>query len=218
MRDKTNLALVWRRLYLMFRSIGWAFFVPVIVLNMLLPITQWSEYHKSGLSDELLRHIQQTTAIFVPFFSAWWVTLFLRNVMEVSGGEMLYLGRQKQLLRDLLLIFGVYLADISALYTVYMLAFREMRLEFIKILFPCVFLFSLVFFLGSRTKSISFALFLVFFYVLFDYLIAQSHPVFPLYSTPPNAAFTGRLLAQYLPLLALSGGLIWVTLRFPRKI
>jgi len=215
---KKYLALFSRRLFLMFRSMGWAFFVPLLVLNVLLPLAFWREYRKIGLDDEFRRHIQQTTSIFVPLFSGWWISFFLRNVIESNGGEAIYLGHQKRMLRDLLLIFSVYFLNVSLQYLVYILAFPELGMDYLKIIFPCIFIFSFVFFLGSRTKSIVFAMIMVFFYVLMDYLLASAHAVFPLYSSMPGADFPHQFLVQYLPLTASSCVLLGVGLKRKSKL
>ncbi len=187
-----------KRLFYHFKCLGFSFFVPLIIVNIVIPTLNILVFLKSGITEELYTNILQYTQWLLPFFSVWWVLFVLREYIEPQGNELLYVCKNKCKLTDSIYIFITYIMNIFLLYFAYFLLFSNMRYEFIKILSVCIFYFGLTYFFCFLTKSITLTLMLTILYTLCS-IIFSSRLTFPLYYSLEIITLP-IFIANYLPL------------------
>lgn len=90
--------------FLQLRGVGKWYFVPVVVLYILLPILIFADY---CTSRDAIKNIESTFAtqclFFMPVLSVWWVFLVMKEYIEGEGREVLYLNGHSKLMEVVML-------------------------------------------------------------------------------------------------------------------
>lgn len=204
MHSKGNLRLRTQRIILIFKSMGMTAAVPPLVVLLVMPSLLYLSYRREGVSEALYVSILEITQVFLPFFCSWWIIFMMRNFVEAQGKETLYVNRYKNSVLDVTLIFGLYCLMISVPYAVFILLFPGMKLELVKMLMICFFVFGLTFFLAALTGSMPAIVLVNLFLVLINFLAGSYNSKFPIYYSL-EVATTSALRTQYLPLAVLGG-------------
>lgn len=202
MRTKEYLGLLFQRCYWNLKSLKLLFWIPVIVVNLVLPALNYVCYRQNGVGAYMQVDIVEKALLLLPFLSVWWVIFVLREYVEADGSEVLYVCRSRIKLVDALCPFLLYLFNITLLYSVYIAIFPDvMPLEYARMLCICAFFFGLTYFLVYFTKSITITLLVNLVYYIVSELVPMRQPVFPVYKV--NGDVTPELFYKlYLPLLA----------------
>lgn len=209
MRIKGDLKLRTQRILLIFKSMGVTAFVPPLVVLLVMPSLNYLSYRSEGVSESFYYSITQIAQALIPLFCSWWTIFMMRNFVEVQGKEVLYVNRYKNSVLDATLIFGLFCLMISLPYAVYMLLFPGMKLEFIKMLMICFFIFGVTFFLAGLTGSMPAMILVNIFLVLINFLVGSYNSKFPIYYSL-EVVTTSALLTHYLPLAVLGGALLFL--------
>lgn len=206
-----------RRCYLNFKNLRLLFWLPLLVVNVVLPALNFICYRANGVGDYLLVDINEKALLLLPFLSIWWTLFILQEYVEADGCETLYVCRRRLKLAEALCPFLLYLLNITLLYGVYIAVFpKQMPMEYARMLCICCFFFGLAYFLIYATKSITISLMVLLLYALGSALLVPQSPFFPLYKM--QGSMRAELLWQfYLPLLACGGALLWLGLLFNKK-
>lgn len=183
MRVKKHMKLYTIRVYYHLKSIGLLFFVPLIFIDILIPLLNVLEYSKYGVGEELYINILQYSQWFMPLFSVWWIIFVLREYLESDGNELLYVHSNRCKLNDVLCIFFVYILNIAIIFTIYTALFPNMKYEFIKILSISILYLGIVYSFAYFTKSITITLMAILLYTLASIIFSANILVFPLYFT-----------------------------------
>lgn len=202
MRNGKLLVLTIERTFLLFKNIGLLFFVPIIVVDVLIPVLNYISYSVHGISDELYYRISELTQIFIPFFSVWWVIFILKEFVDSDGCELLYTNQKTPAKSSIFMAFGIYCLNIIALYFIYSCLFKNFLMELIKILMVCVFFFGLSLFFSKLTDSTSITILILVMYTLINLIDYKHEGIFPLYFTGEKASLT-MLFINSIPLAAI---------------
>lgn len=201
---QANLKRTFRILSKSWKNIGVLRFVPFIVLNVLIPIVNIASYRQYGVSGEFQREIVSTALMFLPFFAAWWPMFFLREYIEADGNELLAFFHNKKQEALCFCTHLIYLANVSALFFVYIKIFPELKLFYLWIIIVCVFYFSLSYFMSFATKSVTLTLMSSLIYAIANQVIISGKIIFMIYSTAGGYVFLEEWKKIYLPLVILS--------------
>lgn len=191
------------------KSIGLLFFVPLVIIDILIPTLNIMEYSKYGIGEELYIHILQYSQWFFPFFSAWWVLFVLREYIESDGNELLYVHADRCKLKDILCLFILYIFNITILYSMYNVLFSDMKYEFLKILSVCIFYLGITYFFTYLTKSITITLLILIFFTLANITFGSNIMIFPFYYTLERVT-VALYINSCLPLMLIGLALLFV--------
>ena len=200
MRFEKHIALSFNRLIYHLKSIGLLFFIPLVIIDILIPILNIMEYSKYGIGEELYIHILQYSQWFFPFFSVWWVLFVLREYIESDGNELLYVHADRCKLKDILCLFILYIFNITILFSIYTVLFPNMIYEFFKILSVCIFYLGITYFFTYLSKSITITLLILILLTLANITFGNNKMVFPFYYTLDSITIS-LFINSYLPLI-----------------
>ena len=207
MPAKRNLKFLLLRLFYHLRGLKAMFWVPMVGMNVLLPLLNYRSFLNAG-ADELAllpQEFHRLMAVTAPVLCVWWVLFVLREYVEPDGAEVLYACPARQKIGDALALFLLFLADMSVIYAVYIHFFPEMRRSFYMLLCVCAFVFGLSFLLMFLTKSVTVTLMVVLLYVIISIVFMDGKNIVPFYSAN-NIAPVNLLKEFYLPLAC--GGIL----------
>lgn len=211
---KRDLKFLCLRLFYHLRGLKAMAWVTVAGMNVLVPLLNYRSYLKAG-ADELAllpQEFHQLMAAVAPVLCVWWVLFVLREYVESDGVEVLYVCPARQKIGDALVLFLLFLANMSVIYAVYIHLFPEMRRSFCMLICVCIFVFGLTFLLMFLTKSVTITLMVILLYVIVSILFIDAKHIFPFFSA--NSIATVKLLKEfYLPLacggvLLTAGGVV----------
>lgn len=182
MRFTSYLSLKIQRLFYLLKSTGIAFWVPVVLVNVVLPLTLWSSVKQLGLEVGF-----QGALIFflviIPFMSVWWLILSMREFVESPGCELVYVNYDKSKFLDCVSVFVFYLADVFILFTVLKHWYPAIYTEMIREMLVCLFYFGVSHFLLFITRNATAALMATILYTVVNALLYLygKETVFPFY-------------------------------------
>lgn len=206
---KEHITLYFYRMIYHLKSIGLLFFVPLVIIDILIPTLNIMEYSKYGIGEELYIHILQYSQWFFPFFSAWWVLFVLREYIESDGNELLYVHADRCKLKDILCLFVLYIFNIAILFSIYATLFPNMKYEFLKILSVCIFYLGITYFFTYLTKSITITLLILIFFTLANITFGSNIMIFPFYYTLERVT-VALYINSCLPLMLIGLALLFV--------
>lgn len=189
------------RIYLHLKNLKILFFIPLFIINVLIPFLNYIEYTQHGIGNELYMSILEYSQWLMPFVSVWWSLFALRDYIENDGNELLYVHKASQQFIDIFLLFFLCILNITVIFSVYTLLIPSMKYEYVRILSICIFYFGIMFFLSILTKSTTIALLVVILYTIANicYRAGNENIVLLYFST---ARISNKLFySNYLPLL-----------------
>lgn len=209
MSVKRDLKFLLLRLYYHLRGLKAMFWVPMAGMNVLIPLLNYRSFLKAG-ADELAllpQEFHRLMAVAAPVLCVWWVLFMLREYVEPDGSEVLFVCPARQKIGDALVLFLLFLANMSVIYAVYIRFFPEMRRSFRMLLCVCVFVFGLSFLLMFLTKSVTITLMVILLYVIVSILFMDDGKnIVPFFSA--NSIASLKLLKEYYLPLACGGILL----------
>lgn len=202
MRVKGYLSRIALRMVYYFKGIGILFWVPLLVVDILLPGLFTARCLSNGADETLRTAMLSINQMLIPLFSAWWPLFILREYVESDGNELLYVYGRRCKVWDILLVYLLYAADIGLMFILYVQWFPEMGMEYLRLMSVCVLYVGVVYALLYLTKSITAACIVVLFYTVISLIGYHDQLVFPLYYQPIPLTWSayGR---YYLPLCLL---------------
>lgn len=205
MHIKQYLSLFVTRQYFHLKSIRLLAWVPVALLNAILPAFIFLNYNQFGATAETLRNLLQIAMLLLPPFSVWWNIFVLREYLEADGNDVLFVCSHPCKVWDAGCLFLLYVLNMGLWFGVLAGMLPEMRvgLELLRLLCACVFYFGLVYFLLFFTHSVTITLMAALIYTLANFISNVSNVFFPFYYSPQPVE-TEQWFTVYLP-LALCG-------------
>jgi hypothetical protein len=208
MRTKRNLSAAFARLRLHCKSVGLLALVPFLILNCILPAISLLTYRKYGADTGFHVIVIQFAQWLMPLASVWLVIFVLREYVEASGSELLFVCKNRCKLADMLLLFSLPMLNILAWFIVYSCMLPALFFEFFRIFGICILFFGLTYALAFWTKTIFVPLLALLVYTITSIVTYKNHMIFPLYYT--TEFLTGSIfLRGYLPLLGIGVTLIF---------
>ena len=141
-------------------------FVPVFILNIFIPAINYLVYRRYGISDRLYTNILELSQCLMPLASVWCCLLVLRDYLEGSGNELLYVNNHSNKFADVFTLFFLFVLNITVIFAVYWALISQMSYEYLRILTVCIFYFGLTYSLGFFTKSTTLTILAVVLYTL----------------------------------------------------
>lgn len=204
--DLTMIRLRLRRVYLHWKSLHFQFFVPLIVLDVILPLLLYSFFREYGIDENLRDSVHELSQFFLPIFSNWWVLFILREYVESDGNELLYVCKSKCKLPDCLLLFAAFMLNTLILFAALSFVMPGMMSEYVLIFCTCLLYFGVVYAAVFLTNSIVLALLAIMLYTLALTVLPPETPNFILYFSN-GPANSDLLLHIGLPQFMLGCGL-----------
>lgn len=155
--------------YYHLKKLGWAYFVPHIVLFLVIPILSVGNVLNNGRGDHALLLIFYDFQRYLPFFSCWWIILGLSDCVEGPVSPVIRLYR-KSFLGDFFLLFFWYMFHVALLFTGYAIFLENYWPEFSVIFFQSFIFTSLGFSLLIISKTTMVPFVLLFAYEMFAML------------------------------------------------
>lgn len=202
MSVERNIKFLFKRAFYNLRSIKFMFWLPVLVLNVFIPIINYIDYKKYASTLPLKEFegiLQYYIFLLVPFLCVWWVIFILREYVETDGCEILYVCRARNKFPEVFVAFALFMADVSLLYIGYMKIVPDMKYSYFAILCTCMFVFGITYFLMFATKMTAISLMVNLIYVIAGKMFVKQKMIFPLYFSP-NPIREKQVLEFYLPL------------------
>jgi len=104
-----------RRLYLELKNLRFYYFVPLVVLFILVPLTVLAALKQYGDSFPSFSVICQ---LYIPCFSPWWSLFILKDYLNSPGKEVLFVYKQRRdsLLGKTIILWVLYVLHILAVF------------------------------------------------------------------------------------------------------
>lgn len=204
------LRLKLKRLYYLLKSTGIAFWIPIVLVDVVIPLFSRSAVEKYGVKDEAYFMIVQLMLLLVPFMSSWWLMIALREFVESDGCEIMYINRDKNKFLDCVSIFLFYLLNVLAVSLYIRRWFPQIMTEFQKEALICLFYLGLTHFLTFITRSTTVTMMATILYtltcVIFG-MVGNGKVILPFYYYFDTATrFFDKI---YFPLAAIGIGLLF---------
>ncbi|MCR4925168.1 MAG: hypothetical protein K5917_02645 [Clostridiales bacterium] len=197
----------------MLKSTGLSFFVPLIMVDAVLPLILYFDVKKFGLKQGF----EFSLAFFmlcIPFMSVWWLILSLRDFVESDGCEIVYVNQDKNKLLDSIAIFLIYIVDVLILFLVirhwYPPTVYPIFPQMYKIMLTSVFYFGVTYFVMFVVRNTTAALMVSILYTIVNVVICSfKSKIIPfLYYYTDGGIMTFYL--TYVPLAALGVALVFL--------
>lgn len=201
MRFEKRLGNTFSRVGYHLRSIHRLAIVPFIALNVVLVAVNLMSYVRYGSGYRLEEDIRKYAMVFMPMFSNWWSIFTLREYIEADGNEILFIQSNKIKYSDILILFLLYLLNVSVFLLTYTLLYPQLKLMSIWMIITCWFIFSLTYFLVFFSKSITVTLMCSILYNIINIGFLWKEPTFLLYGSAEGYAFMPEFTHVYFPML-----------------
>lgn len=141
-----------RRLYLELKNLRFYYFVPLVVLFILVPLTVLAALKQYGDSFPSFSVICQ---LYIPCFSPWWSLFILKDYLNSPGKEVLFVYKQRRdsLLGKTIILWVLYVLHILAVFFAATFLFDFVWFLFIAIIIQCMFLTALAYFLAILLQN-----------------------------------------------------------------
>ncbi len=141
-------------------------FLPIIVYYVVLPF--YSEITRHGVLQDLPLFIAFTEGVFffVPFISLWWGFIYLKEVIEEDGREILLLNGGISI--TLLVYYLLNLLLLSPVFLFFSDENGQVMGLFLKMVVIIFFMYGLLYFLSVYLKNMAIVLLLVLMYSVFS--------------------------------------------------
>ncbi|HHX36913.1 MAG TPA: hypothetical protein GX717_02915 [Clostridiaceae bacterium] len=190
-----------QRLYIAMHTGRLLFFVPIIILYVLMPVACISTFHSANLNESRSMFIYILHSL-VPVLSLLWMLAHLQIWIDSEGSEALYANRQrgKGNVPDLLVLLGAYLAMTLPGFAIASHYYRGIWLEWLRFASVVTLLTSAFYVLSITMRSVAMASLITFTYsfisVLYTREASLSHI---LLLKPHRELIPGELTENYLP-------------------
>lgn len=164
------------------KTIRFISLVPLIILNILIPLLNFAVFKRNGINEELYRNLLQYSQYFMPFFSVWNVIFILREYVESDGKETLYVCSNKCKIKDILGIFLISIINIAIIFIIYGFIFPTMYFEFLRIVSICILFLGITYSIAFLGKSITPVIMVLLLYTLAS-ILSKNKLYFPLFYT-----------------------------------
>lgn len=203
---KRNIVLFLQREILLLKSIKILFWVPIVLVNFLLPA--FAYYESKTVDPSSTEYFTETAiTIIIPLFSAWWSTFILKEFLESSGNEVLWIGR-KTVFAEILFPYIIYVLDFVVVLICISLWLNTLT-EIIKMMvIVSVFMFGFSYFTAFMSKNVTVSLLFSVAYVLVNQVIVTGEQQPFLYTSALNCKLEEAYIV-YMP-VAFSGVLLTI--------
>lgn len=169
------------RIYFLLKNVGFLSFVPIVLVNIIIPFLTCVSYYTYGFSDEFYKQISELTQIFIPFSSIWCPALILKEFTDSKGNEILLIGTKKKSSFITLIMFLLFCCNVIIVYIFFYIVFSVPFIELVKILLVSIFYMGTVVLFAHITQNTSATILLLVLYTLSNFIFYKFQGVFPFY-------------------------------------
>jgi len=137
-----------RRLYLELKNQRLYFFVPPIILFILVPLTVLATI-KNGGGDNF-PECATISQLFIPGFAAWWPLFVLKEYLNSPGKELLFVHKygRDSLVFKMIILWAFYVLFVVIVFIYFIFLFDFVWFLFIAIIIQSLFMVALGYFLA----------------------------------------------------------------------
>ena len=198
MCNKKHLILSIQRSILNLKNLRFLFFIPILLMDVILPILLINSYKTNGVSEEFLVDIQQYCFMILPISSICWSIFSMKDYVGEIGSEILYISYNKIKINDFLLLLIYAFFNMSIIAVITCCVINTALPIFISTPLISIFLFGLSYFLLFYTKSLTIVIMIDLLYIISSLILGGRYTIFPLYVI--NQVTYTNLCCFYLPL------------------
>lgn len=181
MSGKQGLKLRFERMGLLLKAMKFNSFLPLIFIDLLVPLVNFAVYRNKGASVEFTTTVFSMIHIFVPLFSCWWVVFSLRFFYDEKGSEILFVNSDRNKLTDVFILFFIMIVNVSLTFIPYYFFIEQFFLFHINVLLVCFFYLGVAYFVTTVFKSITPTVMVLVIYILANLMSPLSVTTFPFY-------------------------------------
>lgn len=165
-----------RRLYLELKNLRFYYFVPLVVLFILLPLTVLASLKQYGPSFPSFSVICQ---LYIPCFAPWWSLFVLKDYLNSAGKELLFVYKQTRdsLLGKTIILWVLYVLHILVVFFAASFIYDFVWFLFIALIIQGMFLTALAYFLAILLQNTFVPLITTFTYSLIFMLAGGYSPL-----------------------------------------
>ena len=145
MCNKKHLILSIQRSILNLKNLRFLFFIPILLMDVILPILLINSYKTNGVSEEFLVDIQQYCFMILPISSICWSIFSMKDYVGEIGSEILYISYNKIKINDFLLLLIYAFFNMSIIAVITCCVINTALPIFISIFLISIFLFGLLY-------------------------------------------------------------------------
>jgi hypothetical protein len=165
-----------RRLYLELKNLRFYYFVPLVVLFVLVPLTVIASVKQYGPSFPSFTVICQ---LYIPCFSPWWPLFVLKDYLNSPGKELLFVYKQRRdsLLGKTVVLWVLYVLHILVVFFAATFLYDFVWFLFVAVVIQSMFLTALAYFLAILLQNTFVPLITTFTYSLIFMLAGGYSPL-----------------------------------------
>lgn len=196
------------------KNIGILRFVPLIVLDVIIPLLIFMNVLDGENTEKNLLTIVH---YILPLNSVWFSLFTMKEFIEAEGKEIYYMLGKVNILAEAFKFYLILFLNVLFLLIIICVIIPEFSVEIFRISAACLFYFSIVYFVSMVSKSTSIALFFVVLYTLINVIFRTHEVQFLIYSTI-NLPDRAQLIEICIPLLIISFIMIVIGKAFEKRI
>ena len=181
MCNKKYLILSIQRSILNLKNLGFLFFVPIILMDIVLPILLINSYKANSVSEEFLVDIRQYCFMILPISSICWSIFSMKDYVGEIGAEILYISNNKVKIMDFALLLFYSFINIFIIASIVCSIMNTAIPIFIAVILISIFLFGISYFLLFYTKSLTMVIMADLLYIISSLILGGHYTIFPLY-------------------------------------
>lgn len=162
-----------KRIIIILKSMGGYFWLPLIVLYIILPIYQQSYFLIFVDLEEQQREFFEISQIFLPVLGIWWQFFVFRTLIENEGKEVIYGCDHKAKIRFVYWMFIIYQLLLLPTYVYYQIKFPDAYLEIMRLVLQTLVLITAFYCLAYLFSSSVIGFLLVFVYCMIALFVQE---------------------------------------------
>ena len=181
MCNKKYLILSIQRSILNLKNLGFLCFIPILLMDILLPILLINSYKNNGVSENFLVDIRQYCFMILPISSIGWSIFSMKDYVGEIGAEILYISNNKVKIMDFALLLLYSFINIFVIAAIVCSIMNTAIPIFIAVILISIFLFGISYFLLFYTKSLTMVIMADLLYIISSLILGGRYTIFPLY-------------------------------------
>jgi len=141
-----------RRLYLELKNLRFYYYIPLVVLFILVPLTAVATLKKA--SDPFPSFVT-ICQLYIPCFAPWWPLFVLKDYLNSPGKELLFVYKQSRdsLLGKVVILWILYVLHILVVFLAASFLYKFVWFLFIAVIIQSILLTALAYFLAILLQN-----------------------------------------------------------------
>lgn len=144
MRIKRHIIKNLRNTYFQLKGAGLFVFVPIIIMYVFVPLTNYMCWQFYKDTDLLYLSVLRELQFCFPISSVWNTFFLLEHYVEESGHDLLYIGKRNKF-GGLLLVYVIFMIIMVPLFVVYTRIFPDLWWLYLKLGIVSMFFLSMIY-------------------------------------------------------------------------